>query len=216
MALIESLEAALGQLTLIVGLDEAVIAGPPRAGEAIDIPPDPDAIRDHVRFDEQGGYRPLSGLRNLPGGWQARFTSLETFSAAIDAVYPLAQRHAAQFEAGTLQVTSLDEVFARQTGRYRVAADLSARGREAARGLLCGACVRTPVWAVGGGVPPGGIPCPEPCSILLALCREAALWQSDPPCPSPADPDVPFANFEEPGNQLREAYLRATGVAREQ
>jgi sirohydrochlorin cobaltochelatase len=216
MALTEFIEAALGELTLIVGLEQAVIAGPPRPGQTIEIPPDPDAIRDHVRHDENGRYRPLSGLRNLPGGWQARFSDLESFSAAVDAVYPLAQRHAALFEAGTLQTTSLGEVFARQTGRYRVAANLSPRGRELARALLCGACVRTPMWASESGLPSGGIPCPEPCSIMLALCREAALWESDPPSPAPPDPDVPFANFEEPGNQLREAYLRATGAAREQ
>jgi hypothetical protein len=73
--------------------------------------------------------------------------------------------------------------------------------------------VKRPVWRDDQAAPPlpgeTTIPCPEPCSVLVSLCREAALWQRDPPPSSPIDPGVPFAAFEQPGNDVREAYLRA-------
>ena len=117
--------------------------------------------------------------------------------------------HQEQAARGTLRVVGFDEMVARQRGRYRVAGELDEEGRERARGALCGGCVRTPVWA--GGTPgEGAIPCPEPCSVMVALCREAALWQRQAPQPSSPDPTVPFADFSTPGNEVREAYLART------
>ena len=103
---------------------------------------------------------------------------------------------------------------ARQRGRYRVAGELDAEGRERARDVLCGRCERTPAWA-GEAASQEAIPCPEPCSVMVALCREAALWQREPPAPTSADATVAFADFAAPGNEIREAYLAGTlaGVA---
>ena len=199
----------LGQLQLLIGLDELVMVGPgPDPGRTM-LPPDADAIREYVRCDGEGRYRPLPGLRNLPENWHARFSSIEDFSAALDAVYPLAQRHTGLYEDGSLSITSMEELFARQEGRYAIARELSSRGRELARAILCGACVRVPLWAGPGCIENGAIPCPEPCSVMLSLCREAALWEQDRPGSAPASADIPFGAFEEPGNQVREAYLRA-------
>src|SRR6185437_2660421 len=99
-------------------------------------------------------------------------------------------------------------------GRYSVAASLDAHGRRLASEVLCSQCVRVPVWrgvqtdaAERGGV--ARIPCPEPCSVLVSLCREAALWQQSPPVRSEPDRTVAFAAFETPGNEMREAYLAA-------
>jgi hypothetical protein len=204
-----SIAVQLGQLQLLVGLDEAVIVGPGPDPRACELAGDPEAVRQHVRLDDEGRYRPLSGLRNLRSNWHARFTTLESFGAAVDAIYPLGQRHAALHAEGRLTVTTLDELFARQEGRYAVAADLSARGRELALGILCGSCVRVPLWTGAQVVSEGGIPCPEPCSLLLALCREAALWEREPPAITANDAQVPLGAFETPGNPIRETYIRA-------
>jgi hypothetical protein len=205
----DAVAASLGQLTLLIGLDEAVIAGPGPDPGARELPADVAAIRVHVRADDRGNYRPLSGLRNLPSNWHARFTSLEAFANAVDAVYPLAQRHAALLAEGSLVVVPLDAVFERQAGRYAVAARLSAAGRDRAVRMLCGACVRSPLWAGQPASEEGAIPCPEPCSVMLALCREAALWEQDRPAAAEPCAGVPFAAFDQPGNHLREAYLRS-------
>ena len=199
----------LGQLQLLVGLDEAAIVGPGPDPRACELPGDPEAVRQHVRFDDEGRYRPLSGLRNLRSNWHARFTTLESFGAAVDAVYPLGQCHAALHAEGRLAITTLDELFARQEGRYAVASDLSAGGRELAIGILCGSCVRVPLWNGAQVVSDGGIPCPEPCSLLLALCREAALWERERPPGVPSDSSAPLGAFETPGNPIRETYIRA-------
>lgn len=160
----------------------------------------------HTRSDGLGRYRPLTGARTLPRGWRVEFGDGASVEAVIETVYPLAVVHQRQWVAGTLRVVSLDEVLRRQSGRYESTAALSAAGRRLAIETVCGICVRRPVW--DGAVPAAGeIPCPEPCSVLVAFCREAALWEADPPPAQPADPAVPFAAFDEPGNELRERYL---------
>lgn len=171
-----------------------------------------DGVADFVRTDDRGRYRPLSGARTMPRGWLYAARSGEERDAAIEGVYPLAAVHARQFKQGVLRVVSLDEVLSRQSGRYERTSGLSAAGRERARRLVCGECVRTPVWDsdIVRGLDSASrttIPCPEPCSVLVAFCREAALWQADTPAPVAADPEMAWAAFEEPGNELRERYL---------
>jgi hypothetical protein len=103
-------------------------------------------------------------------------------------------------------VAGLDEALARQSGRYAAARELSAAGREAATRALCKRCVKAPVWH-GATASPDTIPCPEPCSVLVSLCREAALWERATPEATGVDPSVAFADFEQPGNEVRESYL---------
>ncbi|WBL36794.1 DR2241 family protein [Tepidiforma flava] len=213
------LPASLGELRI----DPGRVCGP---GEpACELPPDAEAIRRRVRFDAAGRYRPLSGARSLPPGWFVPLDGRIAAEDVVEAVYPLALVHRAQAEAGTLRVVPLDQALDRQSGRYEPARQLSERGREVIRGVLCGGCVRTPAWpltasqlpAPNSQLPspnsqlpsPGAIPCPEPCSVFVALAREAAAWERQPPDPAPPDPAVPIADFEAPGNEVREAVLAA-------
>ena len=184
------------------------LRGPRSGPDATDLAGTVEALREHVRTDDHGRYRPLSAARTLPGDWRVSLPE-ELTEAAIDAIYPQALLHQRQAARGTLRVVTFDEVVARQRGRYRIAGELGDAGRERARDALCGQCVRTPVWA-GETASGHGIPCPEPCSVMVALCREAALWQREPPQPSSPDPGVPFADFSTPGNEVREAYLART------
>ena len=206
----------IGQLTIEPDGDRYVLRGPRRAGPSVEVAP--ADLREWARLDDKGRYRPLPGAKTLRGGWHVRLANDSDLAAAIDDVYPLAALHRAQWHDGSLRVVSFDEVAARQTGRYRVAGHLSPRGRRAVREALCGVCVKAPLWcAPPAGAPaasdPAVVPCPEPCSVYLALAREAALWEEDPPAPAPVDPGVPFAAFEEPGNALREAVLAALATA---
>lgn len=190
----------------------------------VELPPDPEAVRRHVRVDDFGRYRPLTGANNLRSGWWVPLRDGLTANDVIEAVYPLATIHRSQQASGTLRIVPLDEVLERQTGRYEETPQLSPRGRRIVRDTLCGQCVRTPVWPLTTDRPASGsdaprptscpppnpaaqIPCPEPCSIFVALAREALTWERQPIPPSPVDPSVPFAAFEEPGNQIRETLL---------
>lgn len=196
-----------GQLEIAFEGGTGVIAGPPGIGEPSEVEGSRAALREWARTDGRGRYRPLPGALTLRRGWQARCRPAE-LPALLDEVYPLARRHEEQLDAGTLRVVGLDAVLARQAGRYAVATDLDAAGRAAASATLCGGCVKAPLWR--GDAPANDqIPCPEPCSVLVSLCREAALWQREPPSRANPDPHIAFGAFDEPGNEVREAYLAA-------
>ena len=167
-----------------------------------------EALREHVRLDEHGRYRPLSGARTMPGNWRISLPE-SLLEAAIEAIYPQALLHREQATGGMLRIVTFEEMVGRQRGRYRVAGELGEEGRERAREALCGRCVRIPVWA-GRMAGESEIPCPEPCSVMIALAREAALWRREPPPAADPDPTVPFADFSTPGNEVREAYLART------
>jgi sirohydrochlorin cobaltochelatase len=187
----------------------------------VELPPDPEAIRRYVRLDEAGRYRPLSGASNLRPGWWVPLRDGLTAADVIEAVYPLATVHFRQYAEGTLRVVPLDEVLERQSGRYESARQLSPHGRQVVRDVLCGQCVRTPVWPLTSNPQPptshlqpptSHLPCPEPCSVFVALAREAAAWEREGTPPGPVDPAVPFAAFEEPGNEIRETVLAALHI----
>lgn len=204
----------LGEVAVVFRGGRVELSGPRSGADARELTGTIEALREHVRFDDHGRYRPLSGARTLPGDWRVSLPENLT-EAAIDTIYPQALLHQRQAAQRTLRVTTLDEVVARQRGRYRIAGELAAERQERARDALCGQCVRTPVWT-GEAASGQEIPCPEPCSVMIALCREAALWQREPPQPSSPDPEVAFADFQTEGNEVRETYLARTpaGVTR--
>ena len=196
---------ALGEVAVAFREGRVELSGPCSGPEAVELEPTVQALREHVRLDDDGRYRPLSGARTMPGGWRVSLP-VNLTEAAIEAVYPQALLHQEQAAQGALRVVPFEDVVARQRGRYRIAGELDDDGRERARDVLCGRCVRTPVWA-DATASEGAIPCPEPCSVMVALCREAALWQKEPPEPVEPDASVAFADFPTPGNAIRETYL---------
>lgn len=204
----------LGEVTVAFRNETVELSGPRSGPDARELTETVEALREHVRTDDHGRYRPLSGARTMPGNWRVSLPE-SLAEAAIQAIYPQALLHQQQAAQGTLRVATFDEVVARQRGRYLVAGELDGEGRWRARDALCGRCVRTSEWA-GEKTTDDGIPCPEPCSVMVALCREAALWQREPPQPSSTDPGVAFADFPTSGNEVREAYLARTpaGVTR--
>ena len=189
------------------------LSGPRLRAQPVALEPTIEALREHVRSDGCGRYRPLSGASTMPGNWRISLPTNLT-EAAIETIYPQALLHQEQAAQGTLRVVPFEEVVTRQRGRYRVAGELDAEGRERTLAVLCGRCERTPAWA-GEAASQEAIPCPEPCSVMVALCREAALWQREPPAPISPDATVAFADFAAPGNEIREAYLAGAlaGVA---
>ena len=129
--MVSATKFSVGELSVSVVDAEAVIASPERRSGTLDVEASAEALRRQARFDERGRYRPLSGARTLPGGWQTRCPS-DGVGAFVDEVYPLALRHSEQWKSGTLRVVGMEDVLARQSGRYAVAASLDERGRGVA------------------------------------------------------------------------------------
>lgn len=197
-----------GQLRIEFDGETPVVHGPEAEGGEQRIESRDDALREWVREDAFGRYRPLPAAKTVRPGWYLRCEDGFSLNDALDIVYPLAERQQRHMQDGALRIVSLQEVFDRQSGRYRTAGKLPGAAREVAQRVLCSQCVKVPAWH---GATPGAqdIPCPEPCSLMLSLCREAATWEEDPPAPQPPDPSTPWAAFDEPGNDIRETYLRA-------
>lgn len=197
----------LGELQVMFESNGALVSGPASGAATTEVECSRQAVRNWVRVDDEGRYRPLPTAMSMRHDWRVRCEQGE-LEELLDEIYPLAITHIEQLEAGMLRVVGLEEVLGRQRGRYQAAAELDEAGRAVAREVLCRGCVRAPVWA-GEAPAEGQIPCPEPCSVMVSLCREAALWQRDPPAPSEPDPGVAFAAFDKPGNEVREAFLGA-------
>jgi hypothetical protein len=166
-----------------------------------------EAVFGQVRTDDLGRYRPLSGARTLRTGWSVAIGSGLRAEDVIEVVYPLALTHRRQFAKGSLRVVALDEVLARQSGRYESTSALSKAGRALTVSTVCGECVRQPVWD-GATCSAEEIPCPEPCSVLVAFCRETTLWEAERPDSTAPDAAIAWAAFDEPGNELRERFLQ--------
>ncbi len=196
---------AFGELRVSFEDGDAIVEVPGE-GTPRELEPDTDGLREWSRVDVHGRYRPLPGAYGLRRAWRTR-CAVEQLRDVLGAIYPLAPRHVAAASRGELRVVSAPEALGRQGGRYAPVRDLSPGRLDVARAELCGRCVKTPFWDEGGHeLAEGVIPCPEPCSVFIALARELALL-GDPPEPQQLDPDVQFAAFEEAGNEIREACI---------
>ena len=202
-----------GQLEIFGDGSTAVLTGPHSAGQSTTVPATLEALRDWLRFDDLGRYRPLPGARTMRGGWRLQCHEGLTLPQAVAVAYPQVERHIVARQEGTLRVVSLEEVLSRQFGRYAVANELPQSARDVAADTVCARCVKSPLWRPTTGPLTEGtslpLPCPEPCSVVVSLCREAALWEDGPPALAAENLTVAWAAFDQPGNEIREAYLRA-------
>jgi sirohydrochlorin cobaltochelatase len=163
---------------------------------------DRDDLRTHrsadnaveiARFDDAGDYRPLKTAPNLRHGWRLELPTLRAAREALDYFYPGRLAAFARFQEGELGTTSLRETLQRQTGMYRVAANISNSGVTDVVGGFCrsdGGCLRTILWALDGSgekpstlLPPEkydpdydqakGTPTESKGALLPLLCQEA-------------------------------------------
>ncbi len=110
---------------------------------------DANAAADLARFDDSGKYRPLKTAPNLPHGWLLKLMSLDQVECAIDRFYPGRLAVLGAFIGGRLEQTPLRQTLNRQTGMYRVAANISDNGIDQVVGDVCrsdGGCLRTILW----------------------------------------------------------------------
>ena len=101
------------------------------------------------RTDDSGNYRPLKTAPNLRRGWQLNVGSAAEMELALDYFYPGRLAMVKARAEGRLTTTSLRETLGRQTGMYRVAANISDAQLDCLVADFCrsdSGCLRTILW----------------------------------------------------------------------
>jgi sirohydrochlorin cobaltochelatase len=157
---------------------------------------DPDAAHELARFDDGGNYRPLKTAPNLRHGWRLILQSLPGLRLALDAFYPGRLAAFFAFENHELRTTPFRETLERQSGMYRIAAQIADREADDLIGNFCrsdGGCLRTILWTrdgsrtassklppekfdprhdqTGASAPVIPLLCQESCNLLVAEAR---------------------------------------------
>lgn len=195
-----------------------------RARSSLTALDDPATLRDHVRHDDRGRYRPLSGAQTLPTGWVLAGVDGEAFVRAVEFVYPDSVARWHRERRGRLSTTPFEDTVDRQTGFYADLDDLDSSALEAVADAVCGDCVRDRQWSTGEETERGGegdtaegdepIPCAEACPFFLSAAH--AFRDVDPEAAADVDPTVPPGDLEAPGNRYRVRFAEAlAGQTRE-
>jgi sirohydrochlorin cobaltochelatase len=150
-----------------------------------------------ARFDDAGDYRPLKTAPTLRHGWKLCLANLAELRLALDLFYPGRLAAFFAFEKDTLIATPLRDTLERQTGMYRIAAQIRDEQADELVGRFCrsdGGCLRTILWRrdIAGTVSSTRLPakkfdprhdqtggdeavvpllCQEACNLLVAEAR---------------------------------------------
>jgi hypothetical protein len=161
----------------------------------------PADAREIATFADDGSYRFIKAQVNLKRGWLMRLTSDADLREALDLFYPAAAGLWFAFLEGRIEIQTLREKLARQTGMYRFAKLISDAGAQRLVREVCGpdhCCARRILWQIDGdtpledseasrydGLPTGltereAIPliCREACNHFVAECRKVSKAES--------------------------------------
>jgi sirohydrochlorin cobaltochelatase len=163
----------------------------------------PDDAAELARFDDAGNYRPLKTAPTLRHGWKLGLATLAELRLALDLFYPGRLAVFLALEKNELVTTPLRDTLERQTGMYRIAAQIREEQADELVGRFCrsdGGCLRTILWRrnaagvapstrlppdkfdprhdqTGGDKPVVPLLCQEACHLLVAEAR--AVVQAD-------------------------------------
>ena len=167
------------------------------ARENLTIQQEADAATELARFDDAENYRPLKTGPTLRHGWKLVLENLSALRTALDLFYPGRLAAMFAFEKNELRSTSFRETLERQSGMYRVAAQISDEQANELIGNFCrsdGGCLRAILWRrdergtaastnlptekfaashdqSGLGAPVIPLLCQESCNLLVAEAR---------------------------------------------
>ena len=158
----------------------------------------PEDAAELARFDDAGKYRPLKTAPNLRHGWRLALRNLAELRTALDLFYPGRLAAFFAFEKHELVATPLRDTLGRQSGMYRIAAQIDDPSADELIGSFCrsnGGCLRTILWRrdtagtvastrlppekfdpifdqTGGERPVVPLLCQEACNLLVAEARK--------------------------------------------
>jgi sirohydrochlorin cobaltochelatase len=140
--------------------------------------PTPEDLREMVRLDRQGNFRPLRAAPNLRRGWLIHAPNLETLQLAIDYLYPGELGNWGLWLQTVLPVTPWHETAERQSGRFRVVREIDEPALQDLVATICqSGCLKQRLWASAAqrlDAPLDEIPliCPEACNFFVGKARE--------------------------------------------
>ena len=201
----------------------------------------PRALLEWADTTAQGAFRPLKSAPTLRSGWRCIATNQDDLALALEGLYPGALGDWWAWQQGSATPTSFQDFMGRQAGIYRNIRNLPAADADSVTRACCstGSCLKTRLWPVlntadashppdSSTAPPRpGIPCWEPCALLMDMARTAARLASVPSVTLnlppddlpvlmaaltaasslPASPDVRDAELSNPANPRRMRLL---------
>ena len=138
----------------------------------------PEDLRELIRLDWEGNFRPLRAAPNLRRGWLLHAPDLPSLQLALDYLYPAELGNWTLWRQNQLPVTPWRETAERQTGRFRVVREIDEGAIEEMVALICRPfCLKRRLWAPAAQSiegRPNEIPliCPEACNFLVGKARE--------------------------------------------
>jgi sirohydrochlorin cobaltochelatase len=146
--------------------------------DALRILPSPEDLRELIRLDREGNFRPLRAAPNLRRGWLLHAPDLPGLQLALDYLYPAALANWTLWRQGALPTTPWRETAERQTGRFRIVREIDDTGIQELVAHACQpGCLKKRLWPPATQsveALPREIPliCPEACNFLVGKARE--------------------------------------------
>ena len=137
-----------------------------------------EEIREWIRLDDKGCFRPLRAAPNLRRGWIYSAGDLKNVLLALDYFYPAEIANWNLWQREELSATPWKETAGRQSGRFRIVRELNDADVTEQVAQVCEkGCLKRRLWdpvrqEIAGT--PGEIPllCPEACNYLVGKARE--------------------------------------------
>ena len=137
-----------------------------------------EELRELIRLDRDGNFRPLRSAPNLRRGWLLHAPNLSSLQLAFDYLYPAELANWALWRRSSLPVTPWRETAERQTGRFRIVREIDdAAIRDLVATHCQPGCLKQRLWTPAAqptDAPLNEVPlfCPEACNFLVGKARE--------------------------------------------
>jgi sirohydrochlorin cobaltochelatase len=147
--------------------------------------PSPEHLREMIRHDSHGNFRPLRAAPNLPRGWLVHAPYLETLQMALDYIYPGELANWSLWLQTALPITPWQETAGRQSGRFHIVNEIDEPALQELTAQVCQpGCLKQKLWPATAqrlNAPLDEIPliCPEACNYFVSKAREKLKGPGD-------------------------------------
>lgn len=155
----------------------------------LEVHTDPYAVRDLVRTDPSGRYRPLKTAPTLRAGWTVVELDAADVVRTVDLIYPVSIHNWHREREGRLDVSHWRATADRQSGMYALVDGLAPEAVAWLAEACCvdSQCLKRREWDYDADRPldvpagDGAFPCREPCSLVIAAARQWTIQEREEP-----------------------------------